>query len=225
MNRRQQLTKTLLDFYQKPVAKVSFELFLSISAILFFLIFAIQPTLLTMSDLIKELEDKQVIDQQLSQKIAALSTAQTTYLQLQDQLPLLTEALPTRPYLKESLLVMEKIASDRNLVIENMLVKELPLEQEADIAKANVERQSMSVVITLTGSYPNISGYIEELLSVRRTFVIDSIIFSRNESRGRETLRANISLSIPFFAEKSTEATTQTTGSRTNQQPSNDVEI
>jgi hypothetical protein len=69
---RTQLMSALNDFYHKPVAMVSLELFLSIGAVVFFAIFAVRPTLLTMADLIKEIEDKRALDQQLQQKIASL---------------------------------------------------------------------------------------------------------------------------------------------------------
>lgn len=200
MNRSQQVSKTLLEFYQKPVAQVSFELFLSIAAIIFFTIFAIQPTLVTMSDLIKELEDKREIDQQLSQKVAALSTAQTTYLQIQNQIPLLYEAIPSRPQIKESLLQIEKIASDRSLVIENLSIREIPPEDEASLSDPSTERTTLPVTITMAGSYPNISAYIEDLMSLRRLFVVEAIIFSRTEERGSESLRASITLGLPFYS-------------------------
>ncbi len=106
-----------MNFYQRPVAKVSLELFFSIGAVLFFAVFAIRPTLLTMSDLIKELEDKRNLDQQLSQKIAALSTAQASFLGAQNRLVVLDEAIPTSPQFIYSLKLLEKVASDNRLVI------------------------------------------------------------------------------------------------------------
>lgn len=224
MTKSQQVTKTLMDFYNKPVAQVSTELFLSIGAVLFFTIFAIQPTLLTMSDLIKELEDKREVNQQLSQKIAALSTGQTTYLQLEPQIPLLYEAIPTRPQIKESLIMLEKVASDRNLVIDSIVIREVPREVDADVTKPATERVNVPVTISLTGSYPNISGYIEEVLNVRRTFIVDTIVFSRSDDRGSESLRASITLTMPFYSESATGTETEERAAGT---PAalNDVEI
>jgi len=86
---KQQLIRILDRFYHNPVAMVSFELFLSIAAILFFAVFAIRPTLLTMSDLIKEIEDKRKLDSQMEQKVAALSSAQESFLAVQDRIAVL----------------------------------------------------------------------------------------------------------------------------------------
>lgn len=217
MTKTQQLTKTLLDFYNRPIAQVSLELFLSIGAVIFFIIFAIQPTLLTMSELIKELEDKRVIDKQLSQKIAALSSAQTAYLQIEPQIPLLYEAIPTRPQLKESLLILEKIASDRNLVIDTIVVKEVPRETDADMSKSVTKRKIVPIIISVSGTYPNISGYLDDIMKVRRTFMIESIVFTRTEERGNETLKANITVGLPYFSEDSTTATTNTSTTNSSQ--------
>src|SRR3989344_6028300 len=121
---RQQLTTTLLSFYHRPVAQVSLELFLSVATVVFFAVFAIRPTLVTMSNLIKELEDKRQLDQQLTQKIAALSTAQATFLNLQPRLVVLDEALPRQPNFLDSLKILEKVASQRRLIIASVVVNE-----------------------------------------------------------------------------------------------------
>lgn len=204
MNTQQQITKALLEFYNRPIGQVSAELFLSIGAVIFFTIFAIQPTLATMSDLIKEIEDKQQLDQQLTQKIAALSTVQSTYLQIENQVPLLYEAIPLQPNLIESLLVIEKVASERNLVIENITVRQVPEEISVDIASSTTDRLSIPISISMTGTYLNIAGYLEELMNLRRLIIVESIAFSRTEERGIESLRANITLSLPYYGTRTT---------------------
>ena len=67
-NRKKQLASLLEQFYHNPVAKVSLELFLTIGLVVFLALFAIKPTLLTMSDLVKEIEDKRELETQLSKK-------------------------------------------------------------------------------------------------------------------------------------------------------------
>ena len=130
--KRQQLTKTLNDFYQRPVALVSLELFLTVGAVIFFAVFAIRPTLVTMSDLVKEIEDKKELDQKLTQKIASLSTAQSTYLEVQDRLYLLEQSLPSTPDFIFAIKVIEKIASDRNILIDSLSVPEIPKEVDPE---------------------------------------------------------------------------------------------
>jgi len=196
---------TLQQFYQKPIAKVSLELFLSIATILFFAIFAIRPTLLTMSDLLKEIEDKEKLDKQFSQKIAALSTVQPLYLQLQDQLSILDDALPSNPQLIYSLKVIEKIASDVHLVISSINVVKIPEEkinQDNVIALTSFEKIDVPLIISISGDYSSIRQFVESLKEYRRSFVIDTIIFSTKELRGTRKLEARITISAPYFGIK-----------------------
>lgn len=197
---RKQLATALNDFYHKPVAMVSVELFLSIGAIVFFAVFAVRPTLLTMADLIKEIEDKRELDQQLQQKIASLSTAQTTYLGLQERLGVLDQAIPNSPMFLESLKLLEKVASDRQLIISNIVVNEIPKESSIEVSD-KAERITVPVSVTVTGDYGSIRSFIEGVLALRRTFIIDTVIFSKNDERGQERLNANITFGIPYFGE------------------------
>jgi hypothetical protein len=201
--KQRDLLLTLQQFYQQPVAKVSLELFFSIGAVLFFAIFAIRPTLLTMSELIKEIEDKEKLDQQLSQKIAALSTVQPLYLQLQYQLSTIDEAVPSSPQLIHSLKIIERMASDLDLVIMGMGVAEVPNEQTPTDMEgkslASFERIDIPITISVSGDYPTIRQFIENLKGYRRSFVIDTIIFATKEIRGDKKLEARITVSIPYF--------------------------
>lgn len=200
--RRKQVTKTLNEFYQNPIAKVSLELFLSIGAIIFFAIFAIRPTLVTMSDLVKEIEDKRDLDQKLTQKIASLSTAQTTYLDVQDRLYLLEEALPSTPNFINAIKIIEKIASDQNILIEGLSVSEIPREVDPEVPFSKLTKNSFPISLSLSGDYSQIRSFVEELLLYRRSFVTDTVIFSTSEERGQKKLRVTITLSVPYFGEK-----------------------
>jgi Tfp pilus assembly protein PilO len=196
---QEQLKKSLLQFYHNPVAAVSFELFLSVGAIIFFSVFAIRPTLLTMSDLLKEIKDKEELVGQLERKIAALATVQSEYLQLQDQLPLLDQALPNTPELINSLKIIEKIAQQNQLFITNMVVGTIPEESTTQPSAASAERVNLPVSLTVTSDYPTIRQFIEDLQQNRRSFVIDTIVFSKVEQKGSVSLTATITLYLPYY--------------------------
>ena len=200
-SKQKQLQKTLLTFYQNPVAKVSLEAFFTVFAIIFFALFAIKPTLVTISDLIKEIEDKQKLEEQLQRKVAALSTAQTAYQNNQDNLATLDQAIPSRPKLLYSLKIVEKLASEEGLIIHNMTTTEIPPEEEVDLAQGSLTRKDLSIKISLSGDYPAIKKFVERLNQIRRTFVLHSVTFSVQKDRGQETLSASLVVSIPFFGE------------------------
>jgi len=201
--KRKQLLTALNQFYTKPIARVSVELLLTLCTVLFFALFAIRPTLLTMSDLIKEIDDKKALDQQLSQKIAALSSAQTEYLRLEGRLNVLDEALPSQPKIIEAVKIIEKIASDRNIAILSLNVAELPVENESSLEFDQLTRQQTSASVTITGDYLTIRQFVEDLKATRRSFIVDTVIFSLSEESGQKSLKATVTINIPYFGTKS----------------------
>jgi len=197
-----QITATLLQFYNRPVAQVSLELFLSLGAVIFFALFAIRPTMVTMSDLIKEIDDKKAFDQKLSQKIAALSTVQTQYLSLENRLSVLDQAIPSSPKFEEAIRIIEKLASQNKLVINSMQVSEIPSEPISLAEYGSRQRESLPISINVIGEYSAIRTFVENLKNNRRSLIVDSIIFSVNEERNQKQLSATITINMQYFASK-----------------------
>lgn len=194
-----QLSTLLERFYRNPVALVSFELFLSIGAILFLTIFAIRPTLLTMSDLVKQIEEKRRLQTQLTQKVVALNTAQESYNVSQNRLGVLEEAIPRGANLTYTLKVIEKLASDQSLMISNMTVLEVPQDPSAQLPLTELERLPMPIQLSVIGPYTNIREFAEQLRNSRRSFVIERITFSTQDARGQKTLEGTFLLNAPYF--------------------------
>jgi Tfp pilus assembly protein PilO len=197
--RNQNITRLLTDFYQKPVAQVSVELVFSIVAVIVFAVFAIRPTLLTMSDLIKEMNDKETLNQALIQKVASLSSAQAQYANIQDQLAVLDQAIPPTPRLGEAVAIMEKLASEDKLLIKSLQSNEVPREDSTATGSAEKTRISKPITITVEGDYPTIRKFVTDLQGVRRAFVIDSVVFSLTDEQGAKTLNAGITVNLQYF--------------------------
>ncbi|NCN45306.1 MAG: hypothetical protein COU63_01130 [Candidatus Pacebacteria bacterium CG10_big_fil_rev_8_21_14_0_10_36_11] len=200
--RQEQLAQLLDSFYHNPVAIVSFELFLSISVVIFFAVFAIRPTLLTMSELIKEIEDKRKLNTQMAQKVAALTTAQAQYLGVEQRLPVLSEALPLGAKVTQTLKIIELVASEQDLVINNLTLLDLPPDPKPNSSLAELERKAMPVQLTVVGSYNSIRGFVEGLRNSRRSFVVDRITFSTEDNRGQKSLEATLLVTAPYFGSK-----------------------
>lgn len=196
---RKDLELSLSNFYAKPVAIVSFELLLSLGLVIFLGIFAIRPTLLTMSDLIKEIEDKQELTEALDKKIAALGTAQALYLSLENRLGVLDEAIPSQPQLITTLKIVEKLATDNQVVIESLSVPIIPEEEMTPSTTPNLSRVPLPTTITVSGDYVAIRAYVEALRNTRRSIVVDTVSFNIEENRGDKKLRASISVNLPYF--------------------------
>ncbi len=199
-DRKKQIRSALTHFYDNPVAKVSLELFLSIGLVVFLAIFAIKPTLLTMTDLISEIEDKKDLNEQLEKKIAALSTAQNEYLQVEPKLSLLDQAIPQEPELIRTLKLIEKLATEHSVVIDGIAIAEIPAEESGAIVD-NSQKQltSSPMSISLAGDYLSIRNFSQALQDNRRTFSIESVTFSMDQDRDIKELRATLHLNVPYF--------------------------
>lgn len=195
--RSKQLSKTLQFFYQNPMAAVSMELFLTVGLVLFLGAFAIRPTLLTMSDLLKEIDDKRHLNEQLNQKVAALATAQSEYLALESRLFVLDQAIPSEPNVMEAVKILEKTAAEQSLIISSVSVSELP---EKDASASATEKVSyVPITLSLTGDYPGIRRFVEAIKTNRRIFAVDTVIFTTGQELQRKTLHATITMNVPYF--------------------------
>ena len=197
--KQKEISSALNQFYQRPVALVSLELLLSIGLVLFLGIFAVQPTLITMTELIKEREDKLKLTEQLDKKAATLATAQGVYTQILPSLPFLDEAIPQQPELVKSLKIIEKLATENDVIIKVVSVPEIPDEKPTVTTVVGVDRVDLPTTVTISGEYLQIRSFVEDLKNSRRSYVVNSVNFSLQESRGQKKLSATITLSIPYL--------------------------
>lgn len=198
--KQEQLAAVLMDFYQKPVARVSIELILSILIVIFFALFAIRPTLITMADLVKEIEDKRELSKQMSLKLASLATAQEQYELYQPQFYLLEEAIPRRLDLVKSLKKLEKLAGEGQLVINMMSMSQVPeLIKEESLTNdfKDYERQFLQINVELIGSYLQIREFVEKIMNVRQVFIVDQVVVERMTET--DNLSAVLRISLPYY--------------------------
>lgn len=207
--RRKQLATLLDQFYHNPVAKVSMELFLTVGLVIFLALFAIRPTLLTMSDLLKEIEDKTELNDQLDKKVAALGSAQSIYLALEERLPVLDAAIPSSPQTIRTLKIIEKLATDNEVVVSSISLQEVP-ESPATVPDfEDLTRVNLEIALAVVGDYTSIKNFVAGLQNSQRAFVVDSVIFRISETRGDKQLRASISVQAPYFGVQGAQANAQ----------------
>ena len=196
--KQNQIATALQRFYQKPVAMVSIELLLSIGLVLLLGVFAIQPTLMTMSELTKEIADKEDLYNQYEKKLDALNTAQELYASVQNELPLLDEAIPSQPELIRSVKMLELLAGENSVIITGFSSAYIPDEVTADVSAVQT---SIPVSVSVVGDYPSIRNYVTALRGSRRLFTVQTVSFSLEENRGDKKLAASILLNLPYFGQ------------------------
>ncbi len=187
-----QIGNTLYKYYENPVTRTSMEAFLTVGLIIFFALFAIRPTLITISELINEIDQKKEFNEQLEQKTLMLTSAKRLYDQHSDQIPMIDQALPQKdPDLLKVLTLFEKMASENEIAIVSM---QIPSSKSQKTIKNDQQKEEELAVglnnyffkIELVGDYESIYNYINDLVNSRRMFLVDSIEFVTKEENSRE---------------------------------------
>lgn len=188
----------MTQFYRHPVAMVSSELLVTIIFIIILAVVAIQPTLKTMSELSKEIEDKTELNEKLQSKIASLNTAQAEFYRWQSQIELLDTAIPNNDATLLDLKLVEKVAFESNVVISRLSLGEYPDATKPLSLKPKVN--DLPVNITVQGDYLSIKKFVDSILNSRRVYIISAITFSVSTDRGGEqSLSASITMNAPYY--------------------------
>ncbi|MEO8581487.1 MAG: type 4a pilus biogenesis protein PilO [Patescibacteria group bacterium] len=199
----QQAKRFLLEFYQKPVAQISTELFFTIAATIFFALFAIRPTIITMTELVKEIDDKKKALELLTRKVAALSTVQNQYFTLQDQFYLFDETIPTNLSFQKILQIIEKTASDLQISITSLQVQRLPISTVDELPFSGKKPQLVNLTISITGSYAQIRDFADQLTRQRPLLTIDSVSIANGEkSESLDFLTATITVQAHYYGKE-----------------------
>lgn len=185
------IREQLKRFYEKPVTRVSLELVMSIVTVMLFSLLALRPTLNTMSQLVKEIEDKRVVDDALTKKLAALNTAQNEYFTYKDRFAILETAVYENLTLEDTLFGIEYLAQKSGVALQTLRIKEFPVgnlggevsEREAAAATSKKVIGVYSVALSFSGDYQNIVAFFKEVESVRPLFSIQSFSFSIRRDR------------------------------------------
>jgi Tfp pilus assembly protein PilO len=215
---RPSLQKLLLQvklnkFYAKPVARVSLGLVLSILTILFFAIVAIKPTLDTMAELIKQIEEKQQIDRKLSLKITALASAQTELATKEAPSAILDKAIPSTPDFNILLSMIEKIGSERGITFNSLLVTTVPKERSATISATTLTAnniESIPVSLSINGTYSQLFTALQDLQNLQRLVTIDRVEIVPPANSDDTNL--NMTISLRAFALSNTPQTKKAPG-------------
>jgi len=183
------LRQELAKFYDQPVARVSFELVLSLLAVIFFALFALRPTLNTMAELLKEIEDKREIEAGLTRKIAALGTAQSEYLTYSDRFSILEESIHTNISLESALIYMEYLVARENLSLAGSQIRDFPLvltdPEDAAVTRkvGNKEIRPYAFQVSFSGEYADVIRFFQAIETVKPLFSVQEFTFAVEENR------------------------------------------
>jgi len=198
----------IVQVYQRRTdVKEFLEILLSLATISIFSIFALKPTMVTITELVKEIRKKEGVVKQLDSKISTLATAQRVFSEQQANINLLDLALPKTLSPETFSRQMEGIANVDGISFKGMTVGKAVL-AGTDTSKLSKEEsraipQGASAAVfsaNYSGSFESISSFLKHLESMRRPPILVSSAISKSSSKDAspDTLNFVLSGYLPY---------------------------
>lgn len=192
---------------ERPDVRAYLGILLSLVAVSFFIVFALQPTLTTIASLFSQIKTQQEVLAKLEEKSASLEQAQNTYLAMQDRLLEVRMAIPQSPQPALFLRQLEVLAVRNNVSILTVSVEEVTLfggpgktPKTATAQKLPAGAADLTFSISLTGSYPALSQFLANLSQLRRPILFENVVFASQAASGNITMA--ITGTVPFQQEE-----------------------
>lgn len=185
-------------FLQSPQGKSLAWLSLSVSTVAFFLIVAIKPTVITITKLIKEIEEKEAASLLLDKKIASLIAAQKIYAENSQRLPMLNQALPEKSEFPWLANFLDSAALSSQIELSSLSFEKINLNL-ASLAKQSQKPSSFQLINFSTnakGDYLNLKNFVSLLESSRRLIRIELAGVSETKNKNEEEINTTLQLNI-----------------------------
>jgi Tfp pilus assembly protein PilO len=178
------------DLKQERAKKFT-TIVLTLAASIILGFFAVNPTLSTIANLQKQIDDNVFVDQKLQQKISNLSILQQKYANVQNDLPVITDAIPTSIQMPLLVADIQTIAKDTNLKLNSFQTFEVNL-SKGKITNKNYS--SFDFGLSAEGTYQQITDFLNNLVNFQRIITITNISISKSNSVNNtsDTLQLNV---------------------------------
>lgn len=171
--------------FQNEKTQIYLMLSLTFLSMSFLGIFAINPTLVTITELNKKLEDSTYANDALKTKIGNLSSLQNEYISLTNTWPLVDAAVPDDPHVIYVLGQMQAIAKETGVTVTGLQAFEVELTK----GKSRNKEASFTYSVTVQGEAQNLMQFIKTVSSFDRATTIEGIDYS-NDPKTKATIRA-----------------------------------
>ncbi|MDP3994652.1 MAG: hypothetical protein Q8P91_02390 [bacterium] len=185
---------SISDLYRKKRdLRMYLEILLSLATISFFGVFALRPTLLTISQLVVEIKSKKETIAIMNIKIKNLESAQQILLQETYRLPLLDTSVFDTPKPEVIARQFEGL-SNKNIVkisglsFEKTTLKPLPENSEA-----------INLTVSAAGSYQGLYSFLKDVENLRIPVQIDTFQIGTAKAEDKTFLTLAISGRIPYL--------------------------
>jgi hypothetical protein len=188
--------------------KIYLEILLSLAAVSVFVTFALRPTVLTISELYREIKTKEETIVKLDQKITNLGLAQTNFDQEVLGVTMAKTSVPGTPTPESYVRQIEGLAIQNGLSLLGASVGEVTLVgtpkpgavQELDRTPLPEGANGIVFSMSMSGDYQQLYSFIVGLESLRRPIKIDSVgISSSQTEEGTTRLVLMVNGRVPYL--------------------------
>lgn len=178
---RQQTTyqRYLLDIvalYQThPDLKAYLELLLSIFTIILFALFAIRPTLVTIGQLLTQINEKKQTLAALTKKADDLATAQNLLQKDSELVTLLDTAVPQKPLPAQFIRQVEGLAQKDQVQLVNSRLGETPLAQKNPTPSGNTNANLEVTITAQSTTYDALNTFTKDLENLLRPIAAENV--------------------------------------------------
>lgn len=163
-----------VDFKEERTRKFT-TLVLTLISLTVLGLFAINPTISTITKLRREIDDSKAIDDKLTQKINNLSSLQNEYIALEDELPIIYAAIPQTPEAPLLIAQLQEAAAQTGVELLNTQTFQV------DVEKPGVSKRfsAYSFSLTADGQYQNLLQFLSTITNMERVVSVDIISITR----------------------------------------------
>jgi Tfp pilus assembly protein PilO len=169
----------LLPTIKRENTKLVMMLIFTFVSLSFLGIFAINPTLSTIIELQKQLQESQSVNQQLKTKINNLSNLQQQYTNLSGDLPFVYDAIPQNALIPTLIGQITTLAQKSTIQIVSLHTSPVVL-VDTKIPPTFKSHTSFTFTVEATGSYDQLIQFISSLTHFSRIVTIESISLIKN---------------------------------------------
>lgn len=204
---------SITDLYRKKRdLRMFLEILLSLATISFFGIFAIRPTLLTISQLIVDIKSKKETIATMDTKIKNLESAQQILLQETPRISLLNTSVFDTPRPEVVARQFEGLSNKNIVKILDLSVEKIVLiakgetigkdeatETSTELKPLPENSEAINLSVSTTGSYQGLYSFLKDIENLRIPVQIDTFQIGASKAEDETFLTLVISCRIPYL--------------------------
>lgn len=182
------------DFKSEKAQKYT-TIILTLTASIILGLFAVSPTISTIANLQRQLEDDKFVEQRLQEKINNLSLLQQKYNSLQKDLPLVFAAIPKGSEIPSLLAQIQGLGKESNVTLDSFQAFKVLVSKDATL---NKKYSSFDFGLKIHGDYQSIIAFVDRLSNFQRIITINSVSIAKSTENNNISLQLNIRGSAYF---------------------------